>query len=119
MLGRNKGGAHTLIDGNARVLGDVHFTGDLHVQGQVQGNLLAGAEGGDLVIGQGGLVEGEIRAPVVVISGEVRGDVHAAQRLKLEATAVVTGNLYYRLVEVVVGARMEGVLKHIGAADNT
>lgn len=116
MLGKSKGGAaHTLIDANARVVGDVHFTGGMHVQGRVEGNLHAGPEGGDLVIGEGGLVVGEIHAPRVTISGEVRGDIHAAERLKLEGKAVVAGNVYYRLLEIVVGARIDGVLRHRGS----
>lgn len=119
MLGKAKGsaGVQTLIAANARVVGDIHFTGGLHVQGHVQGNLLAGPEGGDLVIGEGGLIEGEIHAPHVVINGEVRGDVHAGQRLELAAKAVVTGNVHYRLIEIVVGARIDGVLRHAPAGD--
>lgn len=116
MLGKAKSAAHTLIDANARVVGDIHFTGGLHVQGHVQGNLLAGSDGGELVIGQGGLIEGEVHAPVVVVSGEVRGDIHSGQRLKLEASAVVTGNVHYQLIEIVVGARIDGVLRHAAAA---
>lgn len=121
MLGKSKGAAHTLIDANARVVGDVHFTGGLHLQGHIQGNLLAGPEGGELVVGEGGLIEGEIHAPVVTISGEVRGDIHASGRIKLEGKAVVTGNVYYRLIEIVVGARVDGLLRHRSAdgADNT
>jgi len=116
MLGKSKGaGAHTLIDANARVVGDVHFTGGLHIQGHIQGNLLAGPDGGDLVIGEGGLIEGEIHAPRVTISGEVRGDIHVAERLKLENKASVTGNIYYQLIEIVVGARIDGVLRHRAA----
>lgn len=117
MLGKakNTAGAHTLIAANSRVVGDIHFTGGLHVQGHVQGNLLAGAEGGHLVIGEGGLVEGEIHAPHVVINGEVRGDVYATDRLELAARAVVTGNVYYRLIEIVVGARIDGVMRHQAA----
>ncbi|MFZ5756266.1 MAG: bactofilin family protein [Pseudomonadota bacterium] len=116
MLGNNKskgaGGAHTLIAANAQVVGDIRFTGGLHVQGHVQGNLVAGPEGGDLVIGEGGLVEGEIRAPHIVINGTVQGDVYATDKLELAARAVVTGNVYYRLMEVVVGARVDGVMRH-------
>lgn len=117
MLGkaRNTAGAQTLIAANSRVVGDIHFTGGLHVQGHVQGNLLAGPEGGDLVIGEGGLVEGEIHAPHVVINGEVRGDVFASDRLELAARAVVTGNVHYRLVEIVIGARIDGVMRHQAA----
>lgn len=116
MLGKSKGGsAHTLIDANARVVGDVHFTGGLHVQGRIEGNLLAGPEGGDLMVGEGGMIVGEIHSPRVTISGEVRGDIHASEKVKLESKAVVTGNVYYRLLEIVVGARIDGVLRHRGA----
>lgn len=116
MLGNKSsksGGEHTLVATNARVVGDIHFTGGLHVQGCVQGNLIAGPEGGDLIVGAGGLVEGEIHAPHVVINGEVRGNVHAGERLELAAKAVVIGDLHYRLIEVVVGARIDGALHHM------
>ncbi len=113
MLAKGKTiGTQTLIAANAQVVGDVHFTGGLHVQGVVRGNVLAGPEGGHLVVGEGGMIDGEIRAPHVVINGEVRGNVFATARLELAAHAVVTGNVHYRLIEIVVGARIDGVLRH-------
>lgn len=115
MLGKNRAagpGAQTLIAANARIVGDVFFSGGLHVQGQVRGNLVADGDHAELVIGEGGLVEGEIRAPNVTINGEVRGDVHSTARLELAAKAVVSGNVHYRLIEIVVGARIDGVLRH-------
>lgn len=116
MFGMSKSGtvAQTLIAANARIVGDVHFSGGVHVQGRVEGNLRAGTEGGDLIIGEGGVVEGEIHAPHVVINGEVRGDVYATDRLELASRAVITGNVHYRLIEVVVGARIDGQLHHLG-----
>lgn len=116
MLGKNKGTAvaQTLIAANAHITGDIHFTGGLHLQGRVQGNLVAGPEGGELVIGEGGLVEGEIRAPHVVINGEVRGNVFSTAKLQLASRAVVTGNVHYRLIEVVFGARIDGSLQFSG-----
>lgn len=110
--GKNNAGVHTLIAANAQVVGDLHFTGGLHVQGQVRGNIVAGPEGGHLVIGEGGLIEGEIHAPHVVINGEVRGNIYSADRLELAAKAVVIGNIHYRLLEIVVGARIDGVMRH-------
>lgn len=122
MLGKNKAVAvpQTLIAANARIAGDVHFTGGLHLQGHVQGNLIAGPEGGELVIGEGGIVEGEIHAPHVVVNGQVRGDIHASQKLQLLAKAAVTGNVHYRLIEVVFGARIDGTLQFdTGESANT
>ena len=58
------------------------------------------------------VVEGEIRAPHVTINGEVRGNVYSSDRLVLAARAVVSGNVHYRLLEIVVGARIDGVMQH-------
>jgi cytoskeletal protein CcmA (bactofilin family) len=60
-----------------------------------------------------GLVEGDVRAPRIVIDGEVIGDVHASEHLELGARARVRGNLYYGLMEMAMGAQIEGSLCHL------
>ncbi|KGD65046.1 hypothetical protein Y5S_01480 [Alcanivorax nanhaiticus] len=123
MLGRDKknaassGGAasqdyrnHTLIAPSAKVSGDVEFTGGLHVQGTVEGNISVGKEGGRLIIGETGVVKGEIQVPQVVINGRVEGDVHATENLELAEKASVEGNVYYLMIEMVMGARVNGKL---------
>lgn len=129
MLGRgNKKGRdnfcnHTLIASSAKVTGDIEFTGGLHVQGRVEGNVHVSADGGRLVIGESGSVKGEIRVGDILINGRVEGDVYAVGKLELAEKAVIEGNVYYNLIEMVVGAQVNGKLvkegapKHLPAPD--
>ncbi len=115
MLGsKNSGGGTTLISRDTVVVGDLHFTGSLDVEGLVQGNIVARA-GKDATVRvvDHGRVEGEIRAPMVVVNGEVHGDVHSSKHLELAPKARVTGNVYYTLVEMAVGSEVNGSLQHV------
>ncbi len=103
--------SHTLISKGTRIMGDIHFSGDLQVEGKVQGNIIV--EGGNdakLVVADKGVVEGEIRVPVVVINGKVVGNVYSSKHLELAAKAVVEGNVHYQLIEMVKGAQVNGSL---------
>lgn len=101
----------TLIATNTRVEGDVHFTDQLHVNGEVRGNVYAEQESdAELNVSAKGSVEGEIRVPNVVVNGRVKGDIHAGKHVELAAEARVEGNVYYHLIEMVVGARVDGSL---------
>ncbi len=65
-----------------------------------------------LTLSDQGSIEGEVRAPVVVINGQLTGDVHAAERVELAANARVQGNVHYRVVEMSAGAQLTGRLIH-------
>ncbi len=50
--------------------------------------------------------------PYVVLHGIVRGDVYATKRVELGPTARVIGNVYYNLIEMAIGAEINGKLVH-------
>ncbi len=104
-------GSTTLISGTTELLGDVKFTGNLEVEGRIRGNIYA-EEGTDarVRIMEKGLVEGEICAPTVIINGTVQGDVHSSKHVELAAKATVTGNVNYNMIEMVMGAQVNGNL---------
>lgn len=114
--------AITLIAQGAHIKGDIHFQGSLEIEGEVTGNVI-GAEGSDseVRILDAGSVKGELRVPVVFISGKVAGDVFAGKQIELATSAVVDGNIHYTLLEVERGAQVNGnfVLEKAGAAKNT
>lgn len=107
----------TLIGKNSVLTGDLNFQGGLHIDGTIKGNVNA-ETGSDAVvtISENGKVEGEIRAPRVVIDGALNGDVHATDRVELASKARVQGNIYYKSVQMALGARVNGSMSYEEAA---
>jgi cytoskeletal protein CcmA (bactofilin family) len=103
----------TLISKDTEVVGDIKFCGNLDVEGVVRGNILAqpGKEAVVRIVDKG-RVEGEIRAPSVIINGTIVGDVYSTKHLELAAKAKVAGNVHYTMVEMAMGAEVNGGLKH-------
>jgi cytoskeletal protein CcmA (bactofilin family) len=120
MLGKKKqkprrasGHFDTLISSKTSIEGDMHFSGGLHIDGRVQGKISA-EEGSNAVlrISEVGEVAGDIIAPHVVINGTVHGDVYASTHLELAEKAAINGNVYYNLIEMAIGASVNGNLVH-------
>ena len=102
---------YCLIGAGTSIKGDMTFDGGLRVDGHVQGNVVS-VEGkpGTLVLSEAARIEGEIRVSHVVINGTVLGPVHAADYVELQSKANVTGDVYYRTLEMHLGAVVQGRL---------
>lgn len=118
MWGQNKKPKQTahidsLIGQNTEIHGDVIFSGGLHVDGIVKGSVIA-EKGEDslLTLSERGTIEGEVKVPNVVVNGSVIGDVHATGHVELAAQARIHGNVYYSLIEMAMGAEVNGKLLH-------
>ncbi|MFN3237036.1 MAG: polymer-forming cytoskeletal protein [Pseudomonadales bacterium] len=107
------GSGITLIANNCELSGDVHFSDQLQINGTVKGNIYA-VEGSKAVVtvSEKGRVKGEIRVPNVIINGKVYGDVYSDKHIELAAKAEIKGNVYYNLIEMVMGSRVDGNLVH-------
>ena len=106
----------TLVGPRAVIRGDVGFSGGLYVEGTIHGKVVADDDAAAVItIAETGHVEGEVRAPVVVINGRMTGDVHATERIELAANARVNGNIHYKVVEMAAGAMITGRLIHADA----
>jgi cytoskeletal protein CcmA (bactofilin family) len=103
----------TLVGSNSNVNGDLNFTGGCHIDGTVKGNVNAEPDSDStLSISEEGSVKGGVSVPYVVLNGIVRGDVVACRRVELGPTARVIGNVYYNLIEMAIGAEINGKLVH-------
>lgn len=106
----------TLIGKQTEVAGDVHFSGGLHVDGKIRGKVIAQSDkAASLSVAESGCIEGDVRVPHIVLNGAVIGDVHASEKITLAAKARVTGNVYYRIIEMEGGALVNGQLVHEAA----
>lgn len=100
---------HTLISRATRVVGDLYFTGELQLEGKVTGNIVAENEkDAKVVVADTGVLEGEIRAPVVIVNGRVQGNIYSTKHLELAAKGNVVGTVYYHSIEMVKGAQVNG-----------
>ena len=116
MFGSNKSKRNAEIDslvgGNTKINGDIHFTGGLHVDGTIEGDVIAESENCMLTTSERGCIKGNVRVHNIVLNGEVIGDVHSSRHIELAPNARVTGNVYYNVIEMAMGAEVNGSLIH-------
>jgi cytoskeletal protein CcmA (bactofilin family) len=117
MFGKKKGfnaaRIDTLVGQGTEITGDLVFSGGLHVDGTVKGNVVA-EEGSTalLILSEFGRIEGEVTVPNMVLNGEIVGDVFGSTRVELAPKARVKGSVYYNLIEMAIGAEVNGGLVH-------
>ena len=93
----------SLVAEGVRIVGNFETTGDLHLDGVVEGDLRVGM----LVIGETGGVNGAIYADAIEVRGRVTGVV-CARRVKLWSTARVDGDISHTELAIEAGAHFEG-----------
>jgi cytoskeletal protein CcmA (bactofilin family) len=103
----------TLIGPNTRIDGNVAFSGGMHLDGYINGNVAAeGAGPAALWVGAHGGIEGSVMVSAIILNGVVKGDIEARGRVELGETARVTGSVTYSVIETAVGAQINGKLIH-------
>ena len=104
----------SLIGQQSQILGDIRFGGGLHVDGAIKGSVVAESdERATLTVSDRGTIEGEVRVPCIILNGHVKGDVHASEHIELASSARVEGDVYYALIEMAMGAEVNGKLVRI------
>lgn len=110
----------SLIGQNSQIVGDFRYSGGLHIDGTVKGNVLADEDDhAMLTLSDKGTIEGEVKVPFIILNGVVKGDVHAREHVELASNARVEGNVFYRLIEMAMGAEVNGKLVRIPEEDNS
>lgn len=101
----------SLIGAKTGIEGDVFFVGVLRLEGSICGNVRAPlGQPGTLIVSEQGRIDGEVAAPHLVVNGTINGQVTGFETLELRSSARVSGDVYYRLMDVRQGAIVEGRL---------
>ncbi len=109
----------TLIGSQNEISGDINFSGGLYIEGIVKGNVTAKNDNKSLIhLSETGVIKGEVRAPFVTLNGTVDGDVHGGVQVQLAPKARISGNVYYNLIEMSIGAELNGRLVHVQRSDD-
>lgn len=102
----------TLIATDAELVGDITFSSQLIVSGLLQGSATAEEPGAAMTVSPSGRVVGDIRAPTVLIHGRVDGTVYSLDQLEIADGAIIQGDLHYSVLQMHMGASVQGRLIH-------
>lgn len=104
----------SLVGFGTRIEGDVSFSGGLRVDGEIIGKVIADpSKPSTLVLSENARVHGEINVTHLVVNGTIVGPVHVAEYLELQSKAKVIGDVNYKILEIQLGAIVEGKLIHL------
>jgi cytoskeletal protein CcmA (bactofilin family) len=98
----------SIIASDMAVIGDLETEGVVRIEGRVKGNVKVGSQ---ILVSQGATIEGDLHTQEAVIAGTVTGAIHASDRVELQATAVVAGDIYTGRIAIVEGAKVAGEVK--------
>jgi cytoskeletal protein CcmA (bactofilin family) len=98
-------GAACVIGVKTIVKGEVGGDEDVIVEGTIEGRVRLNR---DLRVSTGGVVRATVEAQSVIVSGEVVGDCTASQRVEIQATGRLTGNIRAPRIVIAEGALFKG-----------
>jgi cytoskeletal protein CcmA (bactofilin family) len=98
----------SIIGAGMRVVGDITADGVVKIEGIVVGTVRAGRQ---VLVGKGGEVEGDVFSREAIIGGEVRGSVRAEERVEIQASCVVHGDIAAKRLLVQEGGEINGVVR--------
>ena len=101
----------SLVGVKTDIKGDIAFSGGLRIDGKIKGNITAKGDGNStLVLSENAVVLGNVTVPHVIINGTIKGNVRAAERIEVQHKGEITGDVYYKVIEMAMGAVINGSL---------
>ena len=95
----------SILSHGVKIEGNLFSEGNVRIDGIVVGNVTVN---GNLTIGDGSKIEGEVKARNITMSGKVDGKVSALEKLRMESRSVLKGDLVTKFLVVEEGAVFQG-----------
>lgn len=103
---------HCLITGNLQIRGDVYFSGQLRIDGRVDGKVSVFEGGkGQLVVSRGAVINGPVSATSVLADGTINGPMDVQEKLECRSNAVIRGRVTYGSIHISDGAKIEAACR--------
>jgi cytoskeletal protein CcmA (bactofilin family) len=97
----------SLLSANLTITGDIESDGTVRIDGRLEGSVRRAAI---VVLGTGASIKGNITAREVLIGGTVEGNIDAADRIELQPSAIVTGDIDAGAILIREGGVIRGQL---------
>ncbi len=95
----------TIVGKGSKIDGKIYITGSLRVEGRIEGEVKAG---GDVFVGEEGLVVASVQARNIIIAGEVQGNVDALEKLEIVPSGKLFGDIIISKLVIEDGATFKG-----------
>ncbi|HHL40457.1 MAG TPA: polymer-forming cytoskeletal protein [Deltaproteobacteria bacterium] len=102
---KNDTGIIGFIGKGMSVEGTLSFEGTARVDGNVKGQIRAD---GTLIVGDGALIEAQVKVETAVVTGEIRGTLQATKRVELQRPGKVIGDIVAPTLIIGEGVIFEG-----------
>jgi cytoskeletal protein CcmA (bactofilin family) len=100
-----QGDLNGFLDRGSHLRGDLQFETHFRVHGTLTGEVNTE---GELIVGDGGIVDGQLRVGQIIVSGLVKGSIHASGRVQITSTGKVYADVETPSLIVEDGALFEG-----------
>lgn len=111
-MGRNNSeqeqNAINIIRNGTTLEGSIKSSGDIRIDGCLKGNLKCE---GKLVIGNSGIIEGEIICKNADVSGKMIGNVYVKELLQLKSTSILEADISTNKLSIEPGSKFTGTCK--------
>lgn len=98
----------SMIGPDLQIFGNLHSKGEVHIEGEVQGDIL----GTHVLIGERAQITGAVAGEDVVVRGKVLGSVRA-KKVALQSTSHVEGDIFHKSLAIEQGAFFEGKSRRV------
>ncbi len=103
-----QGRGPSIVGAGTRIVGEIEVEGELRIEGTVEGTIRGKSQ---VLVAEGGLVEGDIFAEQAVACGEVRGGIVAESRVEVHATSEIKGDISTPRIAIHEGAQIDGRIR--------
>ena len=110
----------TVIGSGTVINGDLTFSGGLHLDGEVRGDVKAhsSSENSTLTVSDQAKIIGDVSVANLIVNGSIEGDVHSSSLVELAENASISGEIHYKQLEMAMGAKVDGgLVRHPGIDD--
>jgi cytoskeletal protein CcmA (bactofilin family) len=97
--------AESVIAADLTIEGKIAGSGDVRIAGRFKGDVQVD---GNFRIDAGARLEGQVRAAVVIVGGELQGNIDAAKQVDVLSTGIIVGDVKAASITVAAGSRMRG-----------
>ncbi len=104
----------SLIGENTTIEGNLNFEGKMHIVGTVIGDINSKGEDSLLILSEGALIVGNVTVSHLIVNGQIDGNIYADKKVELFDKAQINGDVHYSLLELPVGAEVNGKLLRQG-----